>query len=180
MKSHIENLKELFKNWSGRLPDTIIPVPPSGSERRYYRLGFQNTTAIGAWNPVKEENSAFLYFTSHFLANGLHVPAIYGADPDHDVYLVEDLGNSSLFDLLDKQSHEDSIPDEIVRLYKESLKELIHFQLVAGKSLDYHYCYPYASFDSRSMKWDLNYFKYYFLKLHVPFHEGRLEDDLIP
>jgi aminoglycoside/choline kinase family phosphotransferase len=126
---------------------------------------------------VKEENSAFLYFTSHFLAHGLHVPSIYGADPDHDVYLVEDLGNSSLFDLHDKQPRENGLPDEMVRLYRESLKELIRFQLVAGKSLDYHYCYPHASFDSRSMKWDLNYFKYYFLKLHVPFHEGRLEDD---
>ena len=177
MEKHLEDLKELFKQWSGELPDTIIAIPPSGSERRYCRLTFQNKNTIGAWNPVKEENSAYVYFTRHFQANGLHVPAIYGADPDNDVYLIEDLGNSSLFSLLENRSPDTGFPAEIERLYRESLKELIRFQVVAGKNLDYSFCYPHGAFDARSMKWDLNYFKYYFLKLHFPFHEGKIEDD---
>jgi len=82
-----------------------------------------------------------------------------------------------LFSLLENNTSDIGITDGITRLYEESLKELIRFQAVAGKSLDYSYCYPYPSFDARSMKWDLNYFKYYFLKLHIPFHEGRIEDD---
>jgi aminoglycoside/choline kinase family phosphotransferase len=173
----IEKLKELFRQWSGELPVTVIALPLSGSDRRYYRLSHQDRSAIGAWNPVKEENNAFLHFTRHFLANGLHVPSIYGSDPENNIYLIEDLGNSSLFSLLENKPADTPVPDDIIRLYKESLAELVRFQVIAGKSLDYNYCYPHSSFDTRSMKWDLSYFKYYFLKLHVPFHEGKLEDD---
>jgi aminoglycoside/choline kinase family phosphotransferase len=174
---HIENLKKLFKQWSGNMPETVIILPLSGSERRYYRLGYQNTFAIGAWNPVKEEISAFIHFTRHFLEKGLHVPAIYGEDPEHDIYLIEDLGNTSLFSLLNDNKTDTGFPKEIIHLYRQSLKELIRFQVEAGKDLDYSYCYPQPAFGARSMKWDLQYFKYYFLKLHIPFHEGKLEDD---
>jgi len=174
---YLENLKKLFKQWSGNFPDNITVIPPSGSERRYFRLYHQGLSAIGAWNPVKEENSAFLHFTKHFLANGLHVPSIYSFDPENNIYLIEDLGDTSLFSLLENKPPDTGIPDDIIRLYQESLRELIRFQVIAGKSLDYSYCYPHSSFDARSMKCDLNYFKYYFLKLHVPFHEGKLEDD---
>ena len=177
MQSITNKLILLFKRWSGAEPESIVTLPPSGSERRYWRLGNGSLSAIGAWSPVKEENSAFLYFTRHFHANGLHVPAIYGEDPENNVYLIEDLGNLSLFSLLENKLPDSAFPFEIDRLYKESLKELIRFQVVAGKNLDYNFCYPSIAFDARSMKWDLNYFKYYFLKLHVPFNEGKLEDD---
>ncbi len=159
------------------MPEAVLALPFSGSDRRYYRLVYGDSSAIGAWNPVKEENSAFLHFTKHFLLNGLHVPAIYGEDTENDVYLLEDLGNTSLFSLVIGQPADAALPQEIVRLYRKSLKELVRFQVTAGKGLDYNYCYPNPAFGARSMKWDLQYFKYYFLKPHVPFHEGKLEDD---
>lgn len=177
MDIQIEKLKELFKRWSGNHPDKATALPPSGSERKYFRFNYQDESAIGVWNPVKEENTAFLYFTRHFLANGLHVPGIYGEDLANNVYLQQDLGNSSLFSLLEKRSPVSFVSDEVIRLLKESIHELIRFQVIAGKSVDYYYCYPQTNFDDRSMKWDLNYFKYYFLKLHVPFHEAKLEED---
>lgn len=177
MEIQIEALKKLFKQWSGNVPGTVMAIPPSGSDRRYFRLAFQNTSAIGAWNPLKEENDTFLYFSKYFHAHGLNVPAIYGADAVNDVYLLEDLGNVSLFSLLEEIPADAAFPDQLKHIYQTSLKELIRFQLVAGKNLDYKYCYPHEAFDDRSMKWDLQYFKYYFLKLHVPFHESKLEDD---
>lgn len=177
METQLNKLKELFKQWSGNQPDKLMAIPPSGSDRRYFRLAFQNTSAIGAWNPVKEENVAFLYFSKYFHAHGLNVPAIYGEDAVSDVYLMEDLGNVSLFSLLEKLPADSAFPDQLRHLYQASLKELIRFQLVAGKNLDYKHCYPHSAFDAQSMKWDLQYFKYYFLKLHIPFHESKLEDD---
>jgi aminoglycoside/choline kinase family phosphotransferase len=170
-------LSQLFIQWSGNEPDTIVPLPPSGSERKYFRFTHGEKSAIGAWNPVVEENEAFFYFSKHFYEKGLHVPELYGVDPSKEAYLIEDLGNTSLFSLVENNKHRTSFPDDLVELYRKSLMELVRFQVVADKDLDYSYCYPHSSFDARSMKWDLNYFKYYFLKLHVPFHEGRLEDD---
>jgi aminoglycoside/choline kinase family phosphotransferase len=167
----------MFLDWAGNEPESISPLPPSGSERKYLRLSGGGRSAIGAWNPVVEENEAFFHFTEHFLSLGLHVPEIYNVDKNRESYLLEDLGDISLFSLLEKTLTGDPAQTQITELYRKSLSELVRFQVVAGKDLDFSYCYPHLSFDARSMIWDLNYFKYYFLKLHVPFHEGRLEDD---
>ena len=145
----MKSLRYFFRSGPGNILKPSCSLPVSGSDRRYFRLTKGNISAIGAWNPVKEENLAFLHFSRHFLANGLHVPAIYGEDPENDVYLLEDLGNSSLFSLLENNTPGiQELQMEIIRIYKESLKELIRFQVIAGKSLDYSYCYPYSSFDS--------------------------------
>jgi aminoglycoside/choline kinase family phosphotransferase len=136
-------------------------------------------SAIGAWNEIKDENRAFLYFSRQFRNAGLHVPEIYQEDPENDVYLMEDLGDISMLSLVDHAVNTGAFPDAIRDLYRQTLKELIGFQVTAGKNLDYTYCYPRGEFDERSMYWDLNYFKYYFLKLHVPFHEEMLEDDFV-
>ena len=172
-----KKLNRLFRQWSGGEASLITPLPRSGSERLYWRLSHGNYSAIGAWNPNIEENDAFFSFTLHFHKKGLKVPALYGIDKDRQAYLLEDLGDTSLFSLMDKRQAGELVSGEIIRLYRKSLSELVRFQVVAGKSIDYTRCYPYASFDKRALMWDLNYFKYYFLKLHLPFHERRLEDD---
>jgi aminoglycoside/choline kinase family phosphotransferase len=172
-----DKLKTLYRQWSGVEPETYKAIAVSGSERKYYRLCSNGKSAIGVWNGEKEENLAFLYFTGHFQKYGLRVATVYAVDPGMQAYLLEDLGDVSLFSMLENNKSKDSFPLEVEKLYRESLKGLIRFQVVAGKDLDYSYCYPHAAFDQRSMKWDLNYFKYYFLKPNVQFHEGRLEDD---
>src|SRR5690606_9631786 len=97
---------------------------------------------------------------------------------DQRSYLLEDLGNTTLFDFLSKVRETEGFSDKIVEEYQKVLRQLPRIQLVAGKDIDYSICYPRQAFDKQSMMWDLNYFKYYFLKLaKIPFDEQALEDD---
>jgi aminoglycoside/choline kinase family phosphotransferase len=173
-----EYVSTLFENWSQEAVTGISPLPPSGSDRQYYRISGRKTTAIGAHNPDKKENIAFVKFSRHFHQKGLPVPEIYAEELDDDVYLLQDLGDTTLFGYLSQARSGKEFPDELLTLYRRVLEQLPRFQVVAGVDLNYSVCYPRARFDKQSMLWDLNYFKYYFLKLaKIPFDEQLLEDD---
>ncbi len=179
MKKHIEqNLVDLFEHWSRERANDITPLPPSGSYREYYRITGEDMTAMGVFNPDGKENIAFINFSRHFHHKGLPVPIIYAEELDHNMYLLQDLGHTTLFSYLTKRRQNSSFPDEITEIYKQVLAELPRFQISGAEGLNYDVCYPRARFDKQSMLWDLNYFKYYFLKLaKVPFDEQELEDD---
>lgn len=173
------DLRRLFISWSGRSDPDIIRLAASGSERQYYRLTSGQHCAIGVFHPVAGENEAFLYLTRHFASHGLAVPRILADHLAHGVYLLEDLGDVSLFSMVEKASREGLFPENLARHYRQSLQALIRFQVVAAGNLDFNRCYPSSAFDAQSMLWDLQYFKYYFLKPHAGFHEQKLEDDFI-
>lgn len=173
-----ENLESLFERWAGGKPDSVFPLPLSGSYRKYFRMKYAGKFAVGVFNSDKKENTAFIEFTRHFVKNNLNVPRIYGEDLENNVYLLEDLGDLTLYDLILREKISPEMPEDIVEIYKTVLSELPRFQISAGKDLNYDVCYPRAAFDSQSMMWDLNYFKYYFLKaVKVTFDEQKLEDD---
>ncbi len=179
MKPIIEKqLSELFKEWSGEEITQISQLPRSGSDRQYIRIKSKTKSAIGTYNPDKKENIAFLNFSKHFFAEGLSVPQIYSEMPNNDIYLQEDLGNTTLFGYLSKVYKDGIFPKQLIDIYKLILTELPRFQIEGSKNLDFSVCYPRNSFDKQSMMWDLNYFKYYFLKLaKVQFDEQELEND---
>src|SRR5205823_1717693 len=109
---------------------------------------------------------------------GLPVPEIYGLDLDHGAYLEEDLGDTSLFELLSQNRKGEQIAPQVVEAYRKAIATLPRFQVEAARDLNYKVCYPRASFDRQSISWDLNYFKYYFLRLAgIPFNEQALEND---
>ena len=150
----------------------------SGSGRNIFRLSNAQSSAIGILYGVREENVAFLEFSRHFRRYGLPVPEIYAEDLDHGAYLEQDLGDTSLFEFLSQNRKGDDIAPEAIDAYRAAIAILPRFQIEAGRELNYSVCYPRASFDRQSIAWDLNYFKYYFLKLAgVPFSEQALEDD---
>ncbi|RIH64972.1 phosphotransferase enzyme family protein [Mariniphaga sediminis] len=153
-------------------------LPPSGSYRQYCRLENGNRSVIGAYNADVKENTAFLSFTNHFRQKGLPVPEIFAVSSDLKKYLLEDLGNLTLFDYLSETRESEGFSESIVSKYRKVLEVLPKIQITAGKDMDYSVCYPREAFDKQSMMWDLNYFKYYFLKLaKIPFDEQALEDD---
>ena len=172
------NLHLQFLQYFGTEPTSFEMLPLSGSYREYARLRGGPYSAIGAFNSDIKENRAFLSFSRDFRNYSLPVPAIYAVSEDFSTYLQEDLGNVTLFDFLSKTRAFEGFSRTIVEEYKKVLTQLPVIQVIAGKGLDYSVCYPRAEFDKQSMMWDLNYFKYYFLKLaKIPFDEQLLEED---
>jgi len=169
---------QLFENQFNEKVESVEMLPASGSYREYCRLTNEKRSVIGAFNSDVKENTAFLSFTSDFKKSTLPVPEVFAVSSDLKKYLLEDLGNITLFDFLSNTREKEGFSENIVSVYKKVLKELPKIQIVAGKNLDYSVCYPRAAFDKTSMMWDLNYFKYYFLKLaKIQFDEQALEDD---
>ncbi len=173
-------LKKLFESHFHSPVQQVQPVQGDlgGSGRKITRLSNERATAIGIEYGVREENRAFLEFSKHFRKLGLPVPQIYGEDLDHGAYLEEDLGDTTLFQFLSQNRQGEQIAAPVTEAYRQVVALLPRFQVEAGRDLDYSVCYPISSFDRQSVAWDLNYFKYYFLRLAgVPFNEQALEND---
>ncbi len=173
-------LKKLFEQRFGSPVTRVQPLQGQlgGSGRNIIRLASDKTSAIGILYSVREENAAFLEFTRHFRRHGLPVPEIYAEDLGHGAYLEEDLGDTTLFESLSKNRAGANIAPEVVEAYRKVVALLPRFQVEAGRDLNYRVCYPRSSFDRQSISWDMNYFKYYFLKLAgIPFNEQSLEAD---
>lgn len=170
----------LFRDLAGAPPARIVPLRAHGSERRIYRLADGARSVVGVVNGDLAENAAFVAFSRHFRARSLPVPEIFAVSPDGTAYLEEDLGDTTLFELLTggRAAGSAEVPAAAAAVYERVVRWLPEFQVRAGRDLDYAPCHPRGRFDRQSMRWDLDYFKYYFLKLaQVPFHEQALEDD---
>ena len=171
-------ISELYTEYTGGIPELIVPLPQSGSERKYFRIYDGKKGIIAAFNSNREENEAFVGFTKHFISVGLPVPEIFRFFPEDNIYFLQDLGETNLFSYLRNKSSGEDFDGNIYSLYRKVLEILVKFQTRGIKGLDLDLCYPHKSFDRESMMWDMNYFKYMFLKLMVvPFNEKRLEYD---
>ena len=171
-------LTRLFEMRFGKPVERVEPLKGDASARKLFRLGSASQTAVGVVNPDLRENRAFLEFSRHFRKCGLPVPEIYAEDLERGMYLEEDLGDTTLFQFLTLNRVTGELSRETRDLYGKAVELLPRFQIEAGRTLRFDVCHPRASFDKQSMLWDLNYFKYYFLRLaKIPFNEQALEDD---
>ncbi len=175
----MENLvRQLFNEWAGEPVVELMALSANGSNRKYWRAIGTNHQCIAAYNDDVRENEAFFYYSQTLLSKGIHVPEVYHVSPDRRCYLQEDLGNTTLYDFAyDKRRLGGGFDSELLNIYKRVLDDLSEIQ-VAGRDMDFSYAYPRSDFDAQSIQWDLNYFKYYFLKLrYIPFDEQLLEQD---
>lgn len=177
-KDEKKKVLSLYRDWAGEDSTDIELLPQSGSYRRYYRITSEHKQALGAYYDSPHENKAFIELTRHFKSHGLNVPQIIRVNEDFKAYLIEDLGDNVLFNHINDIREQHGFNEELVSIYKNVIDELIKFQIVAGKSVDYSVCYPSGEFDTQAYMWDLNYFKYNFLKLaQIPYNEYYLEED---
>lgn len=154
-------------------------IQQQGSNRHYYReVDAQGKTYIRVEGTNKEENSAFIYLSQHFASKGLPVPQVYWVSEDGMSYTQDDLGDLLLFDAIRHGRETGEFSVEEKDLLARTLRALAHIQIKGAEDLDWSYCFPVPAMDERSIRWDLNYFKYCFLKgTKIEFSEPLLEDE---
>lgn len=172
-----EILKTLYTGLTGEAPQRTEALTQAGSNRQYFRLSGKRPL-IGVCGTSREENEAFIYLSRHFRSKGLKVPEVYAVSDDRLCYLQEDLGDVSLFDAIASGRNDGRFSAAETELLRKTLVRLPELQFKGAEGMDFGVCYPMGEFNRRSVLWDLNYFKYCFLKATgLEFQENRLEDD---
>ena len=174
----MEKLLDLYKQWRGEAPADVEKLPGAGSNRQYFRLAdHDGRTVIGVVGTSRDEDHAFVYLAQHFHQRQLPVPEVLAVSDDELRYIQTDLGSVSLFDALkggrDAGGRYNAHEKELL---KRTIRELPNMQMRGARGLDWNNCYPQPEFDEESVLFDLNYFKYCFLKsTGLDFHELKLE-----
>lgn len=174
----MQQLVSLFTAYTGKATPTVEALPSSGSNRRYYRLTRDDQSLIGVHGESRDENRAFIHLARHFREKGLNVPEVLAISKDELFYIQQDLGNTILFDSIKGGRLTGVFSHDEKELLHQAIAMLADFQVKGAEGLDFNACYPLAEFDKRSIHWDLNYFKYSFLKTTgMDFREDLLEND---
>lgn len=174
----MDKLIELYTEWAGAEPAGVEKLPVQGSNRAYYRLtDADGMSVVGCVGTSRDENHAFIYLARHFAKRRIPVPKLLAVSGDELRYLQEDLGKQSLFDAIrGGREAGGRYNQREKRLLVSAIRELPNIQLRGARGLDWSNCYPQPEFDIDSVLFDLNYFKYCFLKpTELDFHELKLE-----
>ena len=178
VKSMVAKIKGLYKEWAGKAPLSTVRLTGDGSNRVYYRLSSDEGSVIGAVGTSAEENGAFVALADAFEKSGVAAPKVLAVSDDGFCYLQEDLGDESLYASLQGARDASSFGAEETALLCRTIAQLPHIQFRVPRYFDFSLCYPVSEFNERTVMWDLNYFKYCFLKgVGVEFNEGLLEDE---
>ena len=171
-------LRSLFASYTGGQPDTLTELPSSGSHRRYFRLQGNGNSLIGVLGTSLQENRAFIGLARHFREKGLQVPEVLAVSDDGAAYLQPDLGEKTLFDEVAPGRESGVYSDAEKALLCQAIRELPRLQFLGAEGLDWDRDCLYARFDGRMIDFDLNYFKYCFLKATgLEFDEVSLQED---
>lgn len=175
MQQLIDAVSQVYRKWSGKDPADVEVLPQSGSDRRYFRMTDEKGKTVIATHGLNvPENEAFVYFADHFGKKRLNVPRIFDVSEDRTIYLQEDLGNTSLLNVLEGNG----FTAEVYELFRESLFQLARLQVLGDEELDYKKCITNQEFGKQAIMADLLYFKYYFLDgLRKPYDKQKLIDD---
>lgn len=176
----MQKLTELYRLWRHEVPANIVELPGGGSNRQYYRMfSSDGSSVVGCVGTSRDENHAFIYLSRHFDSCQLSVPKVLAVSSDELRYIQTDLGTVSLFDAIRggrEAGGRYTLSEQ--RLLHATIRQLPNIQLQGDRGLDYSNCYPQAVFDTNSVLFDLNYFKYCFLKAtELDFNELKLEAD---
>ena len=174
----MNELEKLFQQYTGEKPISKLPLTAAGSNRAYYRLESPNNKLIGVEGTSVEENRAFIQMSDHFSTKGISVPRVLAKSKDDRFYIQDDLGDVLLFDFIAEGRKTAVFSEDEKAILRKTMRHLPAIQFLGAEGFDFSVCYPQPEFNKRSVLWDLNYFKYCFLKsTGLDFQENLLEDD---
>ena len=170
-------LRKLYSEYYGNEPSVVAPIKGSASNRQYFRLSDEEHSCVGVTGTDADENKAFVTWAKHFSSCGLPVPEVYAVSEDGMAYIQEDMGSAILYNMFSEAVKSGST-SEVEDLLCKTIAELPKFQFECGRGVDWSVCYPESSFSRRMIMFDLNYFKYCFLKPSgLEFNEVKLQDE---
>lgn len=140
----------------------------SGGDRVYCRMESDRGRCIGTAGDSLTDCRAFVALARVFASHGVSVPAVYAESGDGMHYLQQDLGNESLFSYIGNA--------EWRGLAELTIRQLVRMHTLPRQA--WEDAVGYRPLSRRQVMWDLNYFKYEYLKAcGIPFDEEVLEDD---
>lgn len=171
-----KDILSFYREFSGKPAELMEPLTPAGSPRKYYRIRAGSESLVATYNPDRSEIQSFIYLAEELLKAGIAVPKVYAVREDRNIYLQEDVGDISLFSLIEQEGFQFS--DELLVFFRRALRDLLVMQMDLHQVIDYSRCYPVAAFDTPAILFDLHYFKQFFLVPHsnISDEEGLEED----
>ena len=174
----VKCIRKLYEETFGFTPQSVLRLTGDGSNRVYYRLLSEGKPVIGVCGTSTEENRAFVALSEAFIKSGVAAPVVFAVSSDGLCYLQEDLGDVSLYASLQRAREEGCFEGDDLALLCRTISRLPHIQFRVPEYFDFSLCYPVGDFNERTIMWDLNYFKYCFLKgVGIEFNESLLEDE---
>ena len=168
----INKLKKLFYDATSLTAEEVVKLTGDGSNRSYYRMKAGDVSLIGTVGTSVEENRAFFALSAQLAVRGVDVPVVMAISPDELCYIQNDLGSTNLYERLKPARECGCFNDEQCADLCKVMALLPDIQYLGAEDFDFSICYPVPAFDRRSIFWDLNYFKYCFLKaVGVEFNE---------
>jgi len=142
----------------------FLPLQGDGSRRLFWRIPFSSSRPglIAMANPPTDpaamrENLAYLDIGRHLYHKGIPLPKIYRSDLERGLFLMEDLGPTSLQDLV--LSNQDPIP-----VYEKVLEHLVRLQTEGADGVDTGWCCQTERYDRTVMRrYEADYFRDAFL-----------------
>jgi len=166
MDDDIKNFVLVFLKDRGLTTEQLqfLPLQGDGSKRLFRRISFSSSTPglIAMANPPTDpaavrENLAYLMIGKHLYQKGIPVPRIYKSDLERGLFLMEDLGPTSLQDLV--SSIQDPVP-----VYEKVLEHLVRLQTKGAVGFDTKWCCQTERYDQTVMRrYEADYFRDAFL-----------------
>jgi len=138
----------------------LTPLSGDGSSRLFFKIKTGNTASFCGVLPDNEnakkgraEAQAAFNIGTHLKKRGIPVPAVHAFDPENGFILFEDLGETLLYDELEKKRNKsgDRIWGQIKETYKESIEILLYMQISGSVHFDRKWCWDTQRYDKKLM-----------------------------